>query len=130
MTTTMDYTAVAERYIAAWNASDETARARAVGAAFADGATYLDPMMAGTGHDGIWSMIAAAQSQFPGFAFRLQPGTDGFGDRLRFSWALGPAGTDQTVVAGTDVGEVDPDGRLRAVVGFIDRMPAGAEAGA
>ncbi|HEV2529375.1 MAG TPA: nuclear transport factor 2 family protein [Thermomicrobiales bacterium] len=123
--TSINYAAVAERYIAAWNAGDPAARRTAVAAAFADGATYVDPMMTGTGHDGIEAMIGAAQGQFPGFAFRLAPGVDGFADRVRFSWELGPVGTDQTVIAGTDVCELAEDGRLRAVVGFIDRMPGG-----
>ena len=44
---------------------------------------------------------------------------------LRFAWSLGPAG-GPSVVEGVDFCALAPDGRLAAVVGFIDKMPSAA----
>jgi hypothetical protein len=44
---------IADRYLAIWNERDDiTPRAR-IAQLFADGATYADPMMRGSGIDGI-----------------------------------------------------------------------------
>jgi hypothetical protein len=49
---------------------------------------------------------------------------NGFGDRLRFSWGLGPDGADSPI-KGTDFAVVE-DGRIRSITGFLDQVPAGA----
>ena len=69
-------------------------------------------------------MIAAAQGQFPGYRIRLSSGIEAHHGRVRFSWSAG--GTEQAplFIAGTDFAELAPDGRLRAVTGFIDAMPS------
>lgn len=114
---------VAERYLAAWNERDPAARRARIAQAFAPAASYLDPMMRGSGVDGIDAMIGAAQGQFPGCRFALHGQPDGHHDVVRFSWALvGPdAGPDAAPLArGTDVASVDAQGRLVRVTGFLD----------
>ncbi|MFP5407384.1 MAG: nuclear transport factor 2 family protein, partial [Gammaproteobacteria bacterium] len=114
---------IAERYLAAWNERDPDARRAQVAQAFAPDATYLDPMMRGSGVDGIDAMIAAAQGQFPGCRFALHGQPDGHNDVVRFSWVLvGPhAGQSAAPLArGTDVATVDANGRLVRVTGFLD----------
>ncbi len=77
-------------------------------------------------------MISAAHEQFPGFAFRLTGSVDGHHDTARFSWELvseaggTPSGGDAAPVAGSDVITLDAEGRITSVLGFLDRMPAGA----
>ncbi len=116
-------TAVAD-YIAAWNATDPVRRRALVARAFADDATYVDPLMSGDGPEQIDTMIAAAQAQHPGHAFTLASGPDVHHDRVRFTWTLStPAGAPLAV--GLDVATVAKDGRLRHVTGFLD-APAGA----
>jgi hypothetical protein len=107
-----------DTYIAAWNELDPERRRALVGATWADGGTYLDPLMAGEGADGIAAMIGAAQTQFPGHRFVLSAGPDAHNDVVRFSWTLN--GTDGPVAAGTDFATVADDGRLRAVTGFLE----------
>lgn len=85
--------------------------------------------MAGNGHAGIDAgidaMIAAVQERFPAYRFRRTTDVDGFGQHLRFSWALvSPDGA--AIVKGSDFGTVDASGRLKSVTGFIDAMPAAA----
>ncbi|MFE7313041.1 nuclear transport factor 2 family protein [Streptomyces sp. NPDC057555] len=119
----IDHAAAVERYFAAWNATDEGERAKAVAAAFEEGATYTDPLVEVAGHDGLAAAIAGAHQQFPGFVFRPLGVGDGHHDIARFGWELvAPDGS--APVAGFDVVRLAEDGRIRAVLGFLDRVPA------
>lgn len=113
---------IAERYIACWNERDAIRRGALVAALWREEATYRDPMAATEGHAGIAALIEGVQARFPAFRFTLVGPADGFADVLRFSWAFGP-GAGEAPVAGTDFAVVDGDGRLRAVTGFLDRVP-------
>jgi hypothetical protein len=75
--------------------------------------------MTGEGIDGIDAMIAAAQQQFPGHRFTLASGPDAHHDRVRFAWSLSANG-GAPVAVGVDFATVAPDGRLRAVTGFLE----------
>jgi hypothetical protein len=50
---------------------------------------------------------------------------DAHHDQLRFTWELGPAGQEAPVV-GFDVAVVDGSGRIRTVLGLLDRVPTAA----
>jgi hypothetical protein len=67
--------------------------------------------------------VAPSRSKFPGFTFRLAGAPDAHHDQARFTWELGPAGGEALVV-GFDVAVFAPDGRIRAVYGFLDKVPA------
>ena len=43
-------------------------------------------------------------------------------DQARFTWTLGLPGEEPPVI-GFDVVELDGDGRIRRVFGFLDRAP-------
>ncbi|MGD3111294.1 nuclear transport factor 2 family protein [Streptomyces sp. YGL11-2] len=119
----VDHAAAGARYIEAWNATEEGARAKAVAAAFTEDATYTDPLADVAGHEGLAAAIAGAHQQFPGFVFRLLGAVDGHHDIARFGWELvAPDGT--APVAGFDVVRLAEDGRIRSVLGFLDRVPA------
>ena len=47
-------------------------------------------------------------------------------DTARFSWELVSEADGSAPVAGFDVITLDTDGRIRSVLGFLDRVPAGA----
>jgi SnoaL-like domain len=115
-----DVTTTVDEYIAAWNAIDAAERRDLVARVFTDDATYLDPMLEGTGTDGIDAMIAGAQTQFPGARFELAGPPDAHHDVVRFSWHLyGPDGAK--MITGHDYAQLPDDGRLRAVTGFLDQ---------
>ena len=116
---------IATRYLACWNERDPGHRRALLAALWTEDATYLDPLMRAGGHDGIAALIEGVQARFPDFRFAPAGRADGFADRVRFSWSLGPEG-GEAPVAGTDFAELAADGRLRAVTGFLDRVPAGA----
>ncbi len=113
---------LAARYLATWNETDPAQRRAAVEALFTDDARYTDPLVDVTGHDAIESTVAAVQAQFPGWVFRLAGPVDGHHDQLRFTWHLGPEGQEAPVV-GSDVAVTDGTGRIRTVLGFLDRVP-------
>ncbi|MEV1019896.1 nuclear transport factor 2 family protein [Streptomyces sp. NPDC050264] len=118
-------TAVA-RYFEAWNAADAEERGEAVAAAWAEGGTYTDPLAEVAGHEGIAAVIGAAHERFPGFFFRPLGAVDGHHGIARFGWELVSEADGSAPVAGFDVIELAEDGRIRAVHGFLDRVPDGA----
>lgn len=114
------------RYFEAWNAREPEARAKAVATAWAVDGGYTDPLADVGGHEQIAAVIAAAHEQFPGFAFRLTGAVDGHHDTARFSWELVSEADGSAPVAGSDVVTLDGEGRIKAVLGFLDRVPPGA----
>jgi hypothetical protein len=111
-------------YIAAWNETDAGRRREIVARVWAEDGAYLDAHRAGEGHAAIAAMIGAAQEQLPGYRFRLAGGIEAHHDCVRFSWAAGGAPDAPLFFAGTDFATLAPDGRFRAVTGFIDAMPS------
>jgi len=114
------------RYFEAWNAGRPEELTKAVAAAWAADGSYTDPLADVSGHNQIAAVIAAAHEQFPGFAFRPTGAVDGHHDTARFSWELVGEADGSAPVAGFDVITLDAEGRIRSVLGFLDRVPAGA----
>ncbi|MEU7217267.1 nuclear transport factor 2 family protein [Nocardia iowensis] len=113
---------VVAKYLEAWNATDPAARKAAVAAIFTEQATYVDPLMAVTGHAEIDAGIAAAQAKFPGWVFRPAGPIDAHHNQVRFTWSLGPEGAEAPII-GFDVAVVE-NGRIAKVYGFLDKVPA------
>lgn len=120
---TPDPTAVAKAYIAAWNETDAAARRTLIADTWTPDATYVDPVAAVAGYDGLDALIAGVQARFPGFRFGLLGEADGHGEHVRFSWGLGPAEAADAPIKGTDMVRLE-GGRLKAVTGFLDQVPA------
>ncbi|HVV94382.1 MAG TPA: nuclear transport factor 2 family protein [Hyphomicrobiales bacterium] len=117
-----DHVALVERYLAGWNETDPSRRRAILADTWADGASYVDPVMNAEGVSGIDALIAAAQQRFPGFRFRRIGEVESHNGRLRFRWGLGPDGADAPI-KGTDFA-VLADGRMASVTGFFDQLPA------
>jgi hypothetical protein len=120
--TLTDLNKIAEGYITAWNESDASRRAELLKATFTEDVSYRDPLMQGDGHDGVAALIDGVQQRFAGFRFSLKGTPDGFADKIRFSWNLGPEGVP-SVIEGTDIGVIE-NGRLKSITGFLDKVPA------
>ena len=112
--------ALVEGYIAMWNEADGERRRALVAQTVTDDASYVDPLMSGSGVDGIDAMIAGAQEQYPGHRFTLVSGPDAHNDRVRFSWTIAPEGGDPIAV-GHDFALLAPDGRMASITGFLDQ---------
>jgi hypothetical protein len=106
-------------YIAMWNETDPHRRRELVAETVTDDADYLDPIMEGSGVDGISTMIGTAQSQFPGHRFALVAGPEAHHDRVRFTWSLAANG-GAPVAIGVDFVNVADDGRMRSITGFLE----------
>ncbi|MEU9122229.1 nuclear transport factor 2 family protein [Streptomyces sp. NPDC048506] len=117
------YTVAVERYFEAWNATEEEALGKAVAAAFDEQARYTDPLVDVAGHEGLAAAIAGVHTQFPGFVFRPLGDVDGHHDIVRFGWELVNEADGSAPVAGSDVVRLGEDGRIRSVLGFLDRVP-------
>lgn len=120
------YESAVARYFEAWNAGGPEELAKAVAAAWTADGSYTDPLADVSGHDRIAAVITAAHEQFPGFAFHPVGAVDGHHDTVRFSWELVDPSDGSAPVAGSDVVTLDADGRIRTVLGFLDRVPAAA----
>ncbi len=120
-----EFETIAARYIDAWSETDPDRRRAAVESLWEADGCYSDPLANVRGHDQIDATIAAVQSQFPSFRFRLSGPVDGHGNQFRFTWSLGPEGADAPV-AGFDVVVLSPERKVQTVLGFLDRVPAPA----
>ncbi|MGE5115216.1 MAG: nuclear transport factor 2 family protein [Betaproteobacteria bacterium] len=119
-----DAAAIARTYVDTWNEPDEARRRSMLSRHWTEDASYVDPLMRGEGAAQISGLVGAVQQRFPGFRFALTGTPNGHGDVVRLSWSLGPAGAEPPI-EGSDV-VVLRDGRIRSVIGFIDRAPAAA----
>ena len=118
-----DLTSTVDTYFAAWNETDAARRGELIEQVWAADGRLIDPPLTGEGYQGISDLIAAAHGQFPGCRFRRVSAVDTHHDQLRVAWELvTPEGA--VAVAGTDVGEVDEQGRLVRMVGFFGPIPA------
>ena len=119
-----DIQKIATSYIELWNERAADRRRDMPKQNWTDDASYIDPLMSGDGRDGVDALIAGVQQRFPDFRFKLLGEANGFGDRLRFSWGLGPDGVDSPI-KGTDFAVLS-GGKIRSITGFLDQVPAGA----
>ncbi|GAA2138098.1 nuclear transport factor 2 family protein [Kitasatospora kazusensis] len=117
-----DLQQLVERYIAAWNETDQPARRKLIDEVWAEDGRYTDPLVDITGRDALDATIGAVQGQFPGLVFALGP-VDAHHHIARFTWLLGPAGGEELVI-GFDVLTTDGEGRIGAVLGFLDKVPS------
>jgi len=111
-------------YLAAWNETNPARRRELVAQTWGGCGSYVDAHRHGEGHDGIDAMIATAQGMFPGYRLRLVSKIEAHNGNFRFSWAAGGAEGAPLFLAGTDFATVGEDGRITAVVGFVDASPA------
>lgn len=118
-----DAARIADGYIALWNEPDAGRRTSLLAANWNEEASYADPLATVAGHAEINQLIGGVQERFPDYRFQLIKGPDTVGDRVRFSWALGPADSVDAPIEGTDFVLIK-DGKLAAVTGFLDKVPA------
>lgn len=119
---TTDLEATVDGYLDAWNERDPERRAELIARVWAEDGRLIDPPLTGEGHDGISAMAQALQHHYPGHRFRRTSGIDAHHEHLRFAWELaGPDG--EVAIAGLDVGDLAPDGRLQRITGFFGALP-------
>ena len=109
-------------YGAAWNETDVEKRRELLEKAWAEDGVYTDPTAEVHGREALLAHITGFQAQSGGARIVLTTAVDSHhGTRLRFGWKM--VGADGTELAeGLDYGELDDDGRLRLIVGFVGPM--------
>ena len=123
MTTTVGGTVV-DTYAQAWLEPDHTARRALLDRCWAADGVYCDPLGQVTGRDGLADHIGGFQAAQPGARLEVVTGVDEHDGYLRFGWRLlAPDGA--VALEGMDFGELDGDGMLRRIVGFVGPLPAG-----
>lgn len=109
-------------YVAAWNEPDEEKRRAHLERAWADDGIYIDPMADARGREALLAVIAGFHAQQPGARIVLASGVDQHHNQVRFRWDFLNA-EGKTQIAGIDVGELGPDGRLARIIGFWAEPP-------
>lgn len=110
-----------ERYVAAWNATDEAARRRLLEQAWAEDGIYTDPTAYVEGREALVAHIGAFHQGMAGARFDLIAGPEEHHRHMRFLWRLTVNGAAPR--EGMDVGDLAEDGRLRRIVGFFSPLP-------
>jgi hypothetical protein len=110
-----------DRYIAMWNETDAARRRGLIAAIWADGASYLDPVLSGEGRDGIDAMVKAVHEKYPGHRFKRTSDVNAHHDRAQFAWELGPE-QGAVLVKGIDFATLSAEGRLKSVTGFFTEL--------
>jgi len=113
---------VIARYLDCWNETSPAARRKLIDEVWAADADYTDPLAQAHGRDAIDATSAAVQQQFPGFVFTLAGPVDAHHQQARFTWGLGPEGGEPLVI-GFDVAVTGDDGKIKTVLGFLDKVP-------
>jgi SnoaL-like domain len=109
---------VVRTYASAWMETDESARRRALQAAWADNGAYCDPTALVEGREALVKHIGGFQAQLPAHQLVVTSGVDEHHGFLRFTWAIQNS-DGNVVLEGIDLGELADDGRLRRIVGFF-----------
>ncbi len=113
---------IVDTYFSTWHETDAKRREALLEKGFTAEARFHDPVMQGRGHAEIAALMDGVHQQYPGFRFSLKGKPDGFADKLRFSWTLGPDGAEAPI-EGTDICIIE-DGKLESITGFFDKLPA------
>lgn len=112
-----------QRYLEFWNTADPAEQQTLAARTFVSGVGYHAPigLLSGT------EALIAFRNQFadhqPNYVFRARAEPTAHHDRARLQWELVVSG--QTFATGTDMFEVDPEGRITSITGFLDHAPEG-----
>ncbi len=118
-----DLTTVIDAWLEAFAEEDVERRMKLIEQAWSPEGRLVDPPLEGEGYGGLSEAADLVNTHYAGHTFRRVSGIDTHHDFVRYGWELvDPDGNP--VIAGIDVGEVAPDGRLRKITGFFGDLPS------
>jgi hypothetical protein len=118
-----DLTTVIDAWLEAFAEEDVERRTKLIEQAWSPEGRLVDPPLEGEGYVGLSEAADLVNTHYAGHTFRRVSGIDTHHEFVRYGWELvGPDGNP--VIAGIDVGEVAPDGRLRKITGFFGDLPS------
>ncbi len=109
---------VIDRYIEAWNTTDDARRLELLETVFTDEAKFIDPFVEADGAQGVADFIGGMQAQFADHVLARTTVVDLHHDLARFGW-VGTAPDGTVAFGGIDVVVLAEDGRFTAVAGFL-----------
>ncbi|WP_157002705.1 nuclear transport factor 2 family protein [Agromyces laixinhei] len=115
--------AAVEQYLKFWNASTSGQRQRLAAETFSEDVAYHVPLGVMHGQKELIGFLGRFAQQLPTYAFVARSQPERHHDRARLQWEL-MVGND-SFATGTDVLEIDENGRIASVTGFLDRAPEG-----
>jgi len=122
-TTTLDV--MVDTHLRAYCEPDPARRAELLASVWSPSGTLIDPPFDGDGIDAIAAMVDVVLTHYAGHTFRRTTAIDAHHTFGRYGWELvGPDGA--VAVAGTDIVEIDDDGRLTRIVGFFGPLASAA----
>jgi SnoaL-like domain len=122
-TTTLDV--MVDTHLRAYCEPDPATRADLLAAVWAPTGTLIDPPFDGEGLDAIAAMVDVVLTHYAGHTFRRTTAIDAHHAFGRYEWELvGPDG--DVAVTGTDIVEIDDDGRLTRIIGFFGLLASAA----
>lgn len=116
--------AVIGRYVDFWNAPTADEQRAAGAEIFDDQVSYRAPVGLLTGIDALVGFKTDFVQHLPGARYLPRESAEEHHGRARLKWEI--QGADgSSFAAGTDVLELEPDGRITGVSSFLDRAPEG-----
>lgn len=114
-----------DTHLKAYCEPDPATRAELLAAVWAPTGALFDPPFEGEGLDAIAAMTDVVLTHYAGHTFRRTTDIDAHHTFARYGWELvAPDGT--VAVTGTDIVEIDAEGRLTRIVGFFGPLPNAA----
>jgi len=114
-----------DTHLKAYCEPDPATRAELLAAVWAPTGALFDPPFEGEGLDAIAAMTDVVLTHYAGHTFRRTTDIDAHHTFARYGWELvAPDGT--AAVTGTDIVEIDAEGRLTRIVGFFGPLPNAA----
>ena len=118
-------TVAVDTHLKAYCEPDPATRAELLAAVWAPTGALFDPPFEGEGLDAIAAMTDVVLTHYAGHTFRRTTDIDAHHTFARYGWELvAPDGT--AAVTGTDIVEIDAEGRLTRIVGFFGPLPNAA----
>lgn len=115
--------AAVDHYVEFWNAETAYEQQRSAARAFSTGVSYHAPVGVLRGPNELIDFRDRFAQHSPDYVFRPRTEPVGHHDRARVQWELVVDG--KTFATGTDVLELDQDGRIGSITAFLDRAPEG-----
>ena len=114
-----------DTHLKAYCEPDPATRAELLAAVWAPTGALFDPPFEGEGLDAIAAMTDVVLTHYAGHTFHWTTDVDAHHTFARYGWELvAPDGT--AAVTGTDIVEIDAEGRLTRIVGFFGPLPNAA----
>ncbi|MET8628329.1 nuclear transport factor 2 family protein [Kitasatospora sp. NPDC004669] len=121
-----------DQYVRFWNADGEE-QSRLAAAVFAEGVEYRAMVGVLSGAEALIDLRKQFVAHLGAVALRLRRTPEVHHQRARIEWELltgGGEGEGTSFAEGTDMIQLDEDGRITAVTVFVDRVPEGFDGAA